>query len=180
MDEPRSGTTHRSVHMSRQEVQTGDRRVGANGSSGFDDAADELSFKTLTPEEARRVREKLTIVSPWRVVGVQAASGVVCVFLAWLFTGRVSMAWSALYGAAATVLPSALLARGMTRGAAGAVSAAAGFLVWEMLKIGVAIAMLLIAANVVPQLSWPALLLTMVVCMKVNWFALLWRGRRDL
>ena len=119
-------------------------------------------------------------MSPWRVVGVQAASGVVCVCLAWLFTGRAAMAWSALYGAAATVLPSALLARGMTRGAAGAVSAAAGFLLWEMLKIGVAIAMLLIAANVVPQLSWPALLLTMVVCMKVNWFALLWRGRRDL
>jgi ATP synthase protein I len=69
------------------------------------------------------------------------------------------------------------LARGMTRGVAGAVTAAAGFLFWEMLKIGVAIAMLLIAAKVVPQLSWPVLLLTMVVCMKVNWFALLWRGR---
>jgi ATP synthase protein I len=75
------------------------------------------------------------------------------------------------------VLPNALLARGMTRRVGGAVAAAAGFLFWEMLKIGAAIAMLLIAARVVPQLSWPALLVTMVVCMKVNWFALLWRGR---
>lgn len=50
---------------------------------------------------------------------------------------------------------------------------------WEMLKIGVAIAMLVIAVRVVPNLSWPALLVTMVVCIKVNWVALLWRGRRS-
>ena len=148
-----------------------------SGPGSFDDAADEPVFKTLTADEARRVREKLTVVSPWRVVAAQAVAGVVCVLLAWLFSRRPEIWWSVLYGAAATVLPSALLARGMTRGVAGAVTAAAGFLFWEMLKIGVAVAMLLIAARVVPQLSWPALLLTMVVCMKVNWFALLWRGR---
>jgi ATP synthase protein I len=117
------------------------------------------------------------MVSPWRVVWVQFLVGLVCVLVIGGLTLQASMVWSALYGMAATVLPSALLARGMTRGAAGAVTAAAGFLLWEMLKIGTAIAMLLIAAKVVPQLSWPALLVTMVVCMKVNWFALLWRGR---
>ena len=56
---------------------------------------------------------------------------------------------------------------------------AAGFMFWEMLKIGVAVAMLAIAMRVVPNLSWPALLVTMVVCIKVNWVALLWRGRRS-
>jgi ATP synthase protein I len=117
------------------------------------------------------------MVSPWRVVAVQLLAGVVSVLVIAAATREASMAWSALYGVGATVIPSALLARGMTRGAAGAVTAAAGFLFWEMLKIGTAIAMLLIAAKVVPQLSWPALLVTMVVCMKVNWFALLWRGR---
>lgn len=151
---------------------------GAGLLVSFDDAADERPFKTLSADEARKVREKLTLVSPWRVVGAQLLVGAGCVALAWLLTGRMSTVWSALYGAAATVLPSALLARGMTRGTSGAVSAAAGFLLWEMLKVGVAIAMLLIAARVVPQLSWPALLLTMLVCIKVNWFALLWRGRR--
>ena len=40
---------------------------------------------------------------------------------------------------------------------------AAGFLFWEMLKIGAAIAMLVIAARVVPHLSWPALLLAIQV-----------------
>ncbi len=54
---------------------------------------------------------------------------------------------------------------------------AVGFLFWEMLKIGVAIAMLVIATKVLPNLSWPALLIGLVVCIKVNWLALLWRGR---
>lgn len=176
MNDQRSGTTHRGVRGPGQDVRSSAQRPQGRWPSD-DDAPEEPAFKTLTAEEARRVREKLTVVSPWRVVAAQALAGAVCTAVAWLVTQSPGMAWSALYGAAATVLPSALLARGMTRGAAGAVTAAAGFLFWEMLKIGVAIAMLLIAARVVPQLSWPALLLTMVVCMKVNWFALLWRGR---
>ena len=68
------------------------------------------------------------------------------------------------------------MARGMTRGTRGAVAAAAGFMFWELVKVGVAVTMLVIAARVVPELSWPALLVTMVVCIKVNWVALLWRG----
>lgn len=143
----------------------------------FDDTADERPFKVLSAQEARQFRDKLKMVSPWRVVGVQCLAGLVCVAVAWLWTGSAPVAWSALYGALATVLPSALLARGMTRWASSASLAAVRFMVWEMMKIGVAIAMLVIASRVVPQLNWPALLLTMVVCIKVNWFALLWRGR---
>jgi ATP synthase protein I len=139
----------------------------------------DTAIRTLTPAEAKLVRDANPSVSPWRVVGVQAVAGAVCAVLAWLFTQQGSAAWSALYGAAATVLPSALLARGMTRGTRNPVAAAAGFMFWEMLKIGVAIAMLVIAARVVPHLSWPVLLVTMVVCIKVNWFALLWRGRTN-
>ena len=58
-------------------------------------------------------------------------------------------------------------------------AAATGFMFWEMLKIGVAIAMLAIAVRAVPNLSWPALLVTMVVCIKINWVALLWRAPRS-
>ena len=123
------------------------------------------------------MRAKNPPLSPWRVVAAQAVAGLVCALAVWALTQSGSSLWSALYGAAAVVIPSALLARGMTRGTGSRVAAAAGFLFWEMLKIGVAIAMLVIAARVVPQLSWPALLVTMVVCMKVNWVALLWRGR---
>jgi ATP synthase protein I len=45
------------------------------------------------------------------------------------------------------------------------------------MKIGVAVAMLAAAPRVVQELSWPALLVAMVVCVKVNWWALLWRRR---
>ena len=101
--------------------------------------------------------------------------------LVWAFTQRGTAAWSALYGAAAVVVPSALLARGMTRdlsdipGALG--HAVVRFMFWEMIKIGAAIAMLLAAPKVVQGLSWLTLLLTMMVCVKMNWLALLWRRR---
>jgi ATP synthase protein I len=142
------------------------------------DERDERPFRRLTREEAQALREREPAVSPWRVVGAQAVCGMVCVLIAWgLSTGSPGASWSAVYGAMAVVVPNALLARGMTRRAGSAVAAAAGFMFWEMLKIGVSIAMLVIAARVVPQLSWPVLLATMLVCMKVTWLALLWRGR---
>lgn len=141
------------------------------------EAADETPVKPLSREEAQALRERLKSVSPWQVVVAQAVVGVVCAALAWALTQRGSVGVSALYGAAAAVVPSALLARGMGRRSANAVSAAAGFLVWEMIKIGVAVAMLLLAPRIVQPLSWPALLVGLVVCIKVNWLALAWRGR---
>lgn len=142
------------------------------------DAAEEPPFKTLTREEAQALRAKHPPVSPWRVVGSQAIAGLLCAAVVWGVTDRSGAAWSALYGAAAIVLPSALLARGMTRGTSSNPGAAAfGFMFWEMVKIAVAVAMLAAASRVVPDLSWPALLAAMVVCMKVNWLALLWQRR---
>ena len=149
---------------------------GARQAKPADEASDP-PFKTLTREEAQDLRASIPQVSPWRVVAAQAVAGLVCGAVTWFLTQRSGAVWSALYGAAAVVVPGALLARGMTRGAGSPVAAATGFLFWEMLKIGVAIAMLVIAARVVPDLSWPALLITMVVCIKVNWVALLWRAR---
>lgn len=137
----------------------------------------ERDFKVWTRDEANSLRLGSPSVSPWRVVAVQAAVGVVCSVIA-AFFGSVSIAWSAVYGAVSVVLPGALMARGMTRKAVSPMGLAAGFMFWELLKVGAAIATLVIAARVVPNLSWPALLVTMVVCMKVNWFALLWRGRQ--
>jgi hypothetical protein len=37
--------------------------------------------------------------------------------------------------------------------------------------------MLMLAPRLVQPLSWPALLVGLVLCMKVYWVALLWRGR---
>ena len=143
------------------------------------DAADEPAPRpALTRSEAIELMRRQPSVSPWRVVAAQAVAGVACVLFAYGLTRNAALVWSALYGAAATVVPSCLLARGMTRKASNPMAAAAGFMFWEMLKLGAAIAMLVIAAKVVPNLSWPALLATMVVCIKVNWVALLWRARK--
>jgi ATP synthase protein I len=141
------------------------------------DESDDGHYKALTREEAQALRVKQPMISPWRVVGAQAAVGLICVVLAWIFVRPGHAAWSALYGAAAVVIPSALLARGMTKRADSPTAAAMGLMFWETMKIAAAIAMLVIAARVVPQLNWPALLVTMVVCSQMNWFALLWRGR---
>ena len=147
--------------------------------AGLEAGAEQETFKTWTREEAQAWRKNNPSLSPWRVVAAQAVAGLLCGAAVWVFTQRSGVAWSALWGAAAVVVPNALLARGMTRGTRNPLAAAAGFLFLEMLKIGAAIAMLAIAVKVVPDLSWPALLVAMVVCMKVSWVALLWRGRRS-
>lgn len=144
-----------------------------------EDGAEQEPFKTWSKEEVQAWRRANPLLSPWRVVAAQAVAGLVCSAAVWAFTQRSEAAWSALYGAAAVVLPSALLARGMTRGLGNtpgvAMVAAFSFMFWEFVKIGAAVAMLWAAPRVVPGLSWPALLVTMVVCMKMNWWALLWR-----
>ena len=157
-------------------IEQGAQRLRDSGET--DMGLEDRPFKTLSREEARVLRASLPQVSPWRVVATQAAVGLLCWAVAGWVTGRSGVAWSALYGAAAVTLPSALLARGMTRNPNTAPAAAAiGFLFWEMVKIGVAVAMLAAAPRAVPELSWPALLVAMFVCMKVNWLALAWRPR---
>jgi ATP synthase protein I len=110
---------------------------------------------------------------------VQSAAGVVVALVAALVAGNEGVGTSALYGAATVVLPGALMARGMTsRLTSRSPGASAfGFMFWELVKIVVSVAMLAVAPKLVQPLSWPALLAGLVVCMKVYWFALLWRGR---
>jgi ATP synthase protein I len=131
-------------------------------------------FKPLTAEEARHWREKNPPASPWRILGIQSVVGLLVTLLAWLLTGKASVAWSAAYGALAVVIPAALFARGLLRQqlAAGAGAALAGFFVWEMVKIALTVAMLFAAPRLISQLSWLALLAGFVVTMKVYWVAM--------
>ncbi len=141
------------------------------------DEADEPPPRPLTRDEAQALRAKEPSISPWRVVAVQAAVGLVVAALAGLITGSSQAAWSALYGAAAVVVPGALMARGMTSRLSSLSPGlgAASFMLWESAKLGVAVAMLALAPRLVQSLSWPALLVGLVVCIKVYWVALLWR-----
>lgn len=138
-----------------------------------------LSFKPLTRDEAQALRTKQPPLSPWRVIGVQAAVGVGVALLVALFSGKQVYGWSLLYGAATVVLPGALMARGMTSRLSSMTpgASAVSFMLWEMVKIAVSVVMLALAPKLVQPLSWPALLAGLVVCMKVYWVALLWRGR---
>lgn len=142
------------------------------------DEAETAAFQPLTREQAQELRVKQPPLSPWRVVGTQAALGGVLALLALLITGRQEVAWSVLYGAASVVVPAALMARGVTSqlGNLSARSNAVRFMFWQFVKIGVAVAMLLLAPVLVQSLSWPALLVGLVLCLKCYWVALLWRG----
>lgn len=145
-----------------------------------EDEAQAPAFKALTREEAQALRAKEPPLSPWRVVGAQVAVGMVAALLAVLVTRRQEVAWSVLYGAATVVVPGALMARGMTSrlSSMSPGASAVSFMLWEMVKIAVSIAMLMVAPRLVQPLSWLALLAGMVLCMKVYWLALLWRPRK--
>ena len=145
----------------------------------FNDEDEDPPIKALTRDEAQALRARNPPLSPWRVVGAQVAVGGVVAALVWLVSGQPEAVWSALYGAAAAVVPGALMARGMTsRLSSMSVGASAvSVMGWSMVKIGVSIAMLMLAPKLVQPLSWPALLAALVLCMQVYWFALLWRGR---
>ena len=136
------------------------------------------AFKPLTAEEASLLRLKQPPLSPWWVVVVQLVVGVVAALLAALWTQRAGVAWSVLYGAAAVVVPGALMARGMTSklSSMSPGSSAVSVLLWTMVKMVVSVAMLMLAPKIVQTLSWPALLVGLVLCMKVYGVALLWRG----
>jgi ATP synthase protein I len=141
---------------------------------------EESPFKPLTAEEARRLREEHPLVSPWWVVAGQIVVGVVVALAAWALTGRQNVGWSAGYGALVVVIPAAIFARGLTGrfSSLNAVTAAVGFLVWEMVKIASSIALLAAAPRLVPELSWPALLVGLVLTIKVYWVALAYSPRK--
>ncbi len=144
-----------------------------------EDSQDAESFQPLTSQEAQLLRQKLPLLSVWRVVAAQVLMGVVVALLAGLFTSKWNVAWSAGYGALAVTVPAALFARGMTSPVTSASVGASvmGFLLWEIVKIGLTLAMLIVAPRVVPQVSWPAMLVGLVLTMKVYWMAL---GARSL
>lgn len=131
-------------------------------------------FEPLTAEQAQALRKQLPLLSVWRVVLVQALVGLLLAMVVWWVTARMSAVYSAMYGAMAVILPAALFARGLTsRMASINVGAAVfGFFLWEMVKIGLTVAMLFAAPRLVNDLSWPAMLVGLVVTMKVYWVAL--------
>ena len=142
-----------------------------------EDEAEESDFKPLTAQEAEQWRSRNPPISVWKVVAGQALVGALVALVAWVLTGRASVGWSAAYGAVAVVVPAGLFARGLFRRKASSDPRAAmlGFFGWEIAKIVLTVALLAAAPRLVPDLSWMALLVGMVVAMKTYWVALLVR-----
>ena len=171
--------------MTRMPGSDAPAHSGANTESVWEDGLQEPEFKSLTREEAREWRERQPTLSVWRLVVAQLIVGLLLGGLSWLLTQRAQVAWSVLYGSAAVVIPSALMAYGLTSSAlarlmAGIAQAAfVGFLFWEGVKVLLAVAMLWLAPQVVPGLSWFGLLLGLVVTLKVYWAGFLIQSRRS-
>jgi ATP synthase protein I len=144
-----------------------------------EDEPQESPVVALSAEEARRVREQNPPVSPWWVVLGQLGVGVVVALLAWAFTGKQNVGWSAFYGALAVVIPAAVFARGLASrfSSLNAGTAAFGFLLWEMVKVALSLAMLALAPRLVAGLNWLALLIGLILAMKVYWVALAFAPR---
>jgi ATP synthase protein I len=135
---------------------------------------DEPVVEPLTRAQAQALIARHPQVSVRRLLCLQAAAGVLCALVAWAITRQPVAAGSALVGAASVVIPAWVMARGMARQFAGGPSAAVlRFMVWELVKMLCAVVILVAAAVGIPHLNWLAMLATMVVCLKVNWWMLL-------
>jgi ATP synthase protein I len=152
--------------------------LGAFRGRGFEDEQ-EPPVRRLSRAEAADLAAREPALSPWRVVASQVLVGLAIAAVVLLFTGDRLLTASALYGAAVVALPGALMARGATSrlGTISPLTSTVSIMTWAMVKIVVSVVMLALAARIVPGLSWPVMLATLVVCMQTYAFALLWRSR---
>jgi len=144
--------------------------------SGFDETEDEIV--PLTPAQIAAVKAANPAVSPWWVVAGQLAVGLLAVLLTWVFLGE-AVAKSLACGVLAVVVPAALFARGLTSrfAQANAGTAVMSFFLWELVKVVMTVGLLLAAHRWVTDLSWPAMLVGLVVTLKVYWLALAFRRK---
>lgn len=144
------------------------------------DAEDLDDIRALTAQEAAALRERHPPLSPWRVVAFQVVvGGLAAATGGWVFSDW-AVFWSALYGAGVVVVPAALMAWGLRRGASEMTAGhgAVRFMSWEFVKIAGSVVLMLLAPGVLVHVNWLALIVGLVVCTKVYWWALLGRRHR--
>jgi len=140
--------------------------------------SESTDFVPLTRTQAQALAAAHPAISPWWVVLGQAVVGVLATLVAWAVFGEVS-AKSVASGALAVVIAAALFARGITSqfSKANPGTAVMSFFVWELVKIVVTLGVLLAAHRLVKDLSWPAMLVGLVVTLKVYWLALAFKRK---
>jgi ATP synthase protein I len=146
----------------------------------WEDQTQQEPVRPLTRQQVLQMGLDRPAVSVGWVLMCQSLVGVLFAGLLGALSGHWAWGLSALYGAAAVVVPGAVFARGLT-GRLASINpgtAVAGFFVWEFVKIGLTLAMLVAAPRLVMDLSWPALLAGLVLTMKVVWLAVWFKSRR--
>jgi ATP synthase protein I len=124
------------------------------------------------------MKKNISLNAAWRVIAVQAVVGLIVCVLVGMFIERQGAVVSALCGVCIALMPQALFVRGLSQpSSANAQAILARFLIWEVLKIAAALLLMGLAAALVPHLSWPILLLAMIVCMKACWLVPLLKQR---
>ena len=130
----------------------------------------------LTREEAQALLARQPSFTVWQALASQAVVGLL-VALTWgALAASQAALLSALYGAVVVVVPNALMARGVFGRRAG--RSVGGLLVWEILKLCLSGALLVLAPVVLRPIDWAALLVTMVLCLKSIAVALFIQQRR--
>lgn len=140
----------------------------------YEDSLEDVGdFEPLTAEQAQALRAQHPVLSPWWIILGQALIGLCLALVAGLWGGA-QIALSVGYGVLTVVMPAMLFARGV-RGRFASLnpgSAMIGFFLWELMKLIVTIVMLVLAPRFVVALSWPAMLVGLMLTMKVYWVAL--------
>ncbi len=137
------------------------------------DGAVEDNFKPLTREEAQHWRSTQATMSVRWVLVWQVVFALVTMALAALLTRDLVVVQSVLYGAAAVVLPSALMAWGVKFSAVAkkvsgvAQAALLNFFVWEGVKLVLVMVLLGLAPVLLDAVNWLALVVGLVVVLKV-------------
>lgn len=146
------------------------------------DEANEEVFKPLSREEAAQWRARQPRFTVWRVVRTQAVLGVLSALIAWGLVGQ-ALAESVFYGALCVVVPSAVMAWGITSNLIARLfpgvprASLASLLLWEGAKVLLVMAMLWSAPRWVPELNWLALLVGLVVALKAYWVEFFFKTR---
>jgi ATP synthase protein I len=153
---------------------------GQRSSSGLEDSAEE-EFHTFSAEEAQAWRQNQPKLSVWWVLVAQLLTALVLATAVFLWYGRWSLFVSLIYGALSVVVPAALFARGLKSPAASvnAFTATLSFAVWQGVKMVLTVLLLVLAPKVLNEVSWPALLVGLLLTMKVYWLALAWGKPRQ-
>ncbi len=155
------------------------KQAEARGASFEDSDLDEDALPPVSPltrEEAQALLARQPSFSVWQALASQAVVGLL-VALTWgALAASQAALLSALYGAVVVVVPNALMARGVFGRRAG--RSVGGLLVWEILKLCLSGALLVLAPVVLSPIDWAALLVTMVLCLKSIAVALFIQQRR--